>query len=127
MSTPLKSGPSLAVVTWPRIIATVNADNTGTLTINGVQRTCAAGSLDALRAGMIARCVTIATALRRPVRLTVTEGEEVWPLAVRPNGVVQALSASGTIDTDDGLVPSDGPCRYCRRPRPVTGRRRGRR
>lgn len=115
-------GANLAVVSWPRIIATVNANATGTLTINGVQRTCAADTLDALRAGMIARCVTIATALHRPVRLTVTEGEEVWPLAVRPNGVVQALSPEGTIDPDDELVPSQGPCRYCRRPLPVTER-----
>jgi len=114
--------PALAVVSWPRIIATVNADATGTLTINGVQRTCAAETLDALRAGMIARCVTIATALHRPVRLTVTEGEEVWPLAVRPNGVVQALSPTGTIEADDDLVPAQGPCRYCRRPQPVTER-----
>lgn len=102
-----------AVVSWPRIIATVNADGTGTLTINGVQRPCAAETLEALRAGMTARCVTMAVALRRPVRLTVTEGEEVWPLAVRPSGVVQALSDAGTIGPADELAPAEGPCRHC--------------
>jgi hypothetical protein len=115
------AGP-LPVVSWPRISATVNADGTGTLTINGVQRPCAAATLDALRAGMTARCVTMAVALHRPVRLTVTEGEEVWPLAVRPNGVVQALSEAGTIGPDEELAPAEGPCRHCGHPLAVTER-----
>ena len=39
---------------WPRLAATVTHDGTGTLTINGVSRACAAESVAALRTGMIA-------------------------------------------------------------------------
>lgn len=100
---------------WPRILAGVQPDGTGTVRVNGVERACAAESVEGLRTGIIARAVAIATALGRPVQLHVTEGGAVWPLAVRPNGVVHALSASATVPTDNGLSPAEGRCRGCRR------------
>lgn len=100
---------------WPRVLATVQPDGTGTVRVNGIERACAAESVEGLRTGIIARAVAIATALGRPVQLHVTEGGAVWPLAVRPSGVVQALSAGATVTTDDALRPAEGRCRGCRR------------
>ena len=108
------------VVTWPRITATVDADGTGTLIINGIAHRCASDSIESLRTGMVARCVTIAAALRRPVRLTVTEAGQSWPLAVRPEGIVQLVSDAGTIPPAAGLAVDEGRCRTCGRLQPVT-------
>lgn len=110
------------VADWPRISATVRPDGTGSLTINGTERACAAEGVDELRTGMIARCVAIATRLRRPVRLTVTEAAQTWTLAVRPEGIVQAISDAGLIPPADGLSVHEGRCRRCRRLQPVTSR-----
>lgn len=112
----------LRVVAWPRITAAVHPDGTGTLTINGTSHPCAAPSVDELRTGMVARCVTVADALHRPVRLTVTEADATWPLAVRPEGVVQLLNDDGTLDPPDGLAVDEGRCRTCRHLQPVTSR-----
>lgn len=108
------------VVTWPRISATVDDDATGTLVINGIVHRCASDSIESLRTGMVARCVTIAAALRRPVRLTVTEAGQSWPLAVRPEGIVQLVTDAGTIPPATGLAVDEGRCRTCRRLQPVT-------
>lgn len=108
------------VAAWPRISATVRPDGTGAITLNGTERPCAAASVDELRTGMIARCVALARSLRRPVRLTVTEGTSTWPLAVRAEGVVQLIDDDGAIRPADGLAAHEGRCRVCRRPQPVT-------
>lgn len=105
---------------WPRLAATVTHDGTGTLTINGVSRACAAESVAALRTGMIARAVTIGTQLRRPIRLDVTEDGRTHALAVRPEGYVQLIGADGTIPAPDGLSIDEGRCRVCRRLQLVT-------
>lgn len=105
---------------WPRLAATVTHDGTGTLTINGVSRACAAESVAALRTGMIARAVAIGTQLRRPIRLDVTEDGRTHALAVRPEGYVQLIGADGTIPTPDGLSIDEGRCRVCRRLQLVT-------
>lgn len=105
---------------WPRLAATVANDGTGTLTINGVSRACAAESIAALRTGMIARAVAIGTQLRRPIRVDVTEEGRTHALAVRPEGYVQLIGADGTIPAPDGLSIDEGRCRVCRRLQPVT-------
>lgn len=76
------------VPTWPRLIAELHGDTTGTLTVNGTSRACAAESIEALRTGLIARAVSYAVQLRRPVRLDVTEAAASYQLAVRPGRVV---------------------------------------
>ena len=105
---------------WPRLAATVAHDGTGTLTVNGVNRACKAESVAALRTGMIARGVAIATRLRRPIRLDVTEDGRTHALAVRPEGYVQLVGVDGTIPAPDGLSIDEGRCRICRRLQPVT-------
>lgn len=108
------------VPTWPRLIAEVHGDNTGTLTVNGASRACAAESVAALRTGLIARAVSYAVQLRRPVRLDVTEATAGYQLAVRPEGYVQLVDTEGIIPAADGLNIDEGRCRHCRRLQPVT-------
>ncbi|WP_102510718.1 FHA domain-containing protein [Sanguibacter massiliensis] len=108
------------VAAWPRISATVRPDGTGTMTINGTERPCAAQSVDELRTGIIARCVTLARRLHRPVRLTVDDGTVSWVLAVRASGVVQLVDDAGAIAAAADLVPHEGRCRACRHLEPVT-------
>lgn len=108
------------VAAWPRVSATVRPDGRGSITVNGTERPCAAESVDELRTGMIARCATLARRLRRPVRLTVTDGPDTWNLAVRPDGIVQLIDDAGTIAPADDLAPHEGRCRSCRHLQPVT-------
>lgn len=108
------------VPTWPRLAAELHGDNTGTLTVNGAGRACAAESVAALRTGLIARAVSYAVQLRRPVRLDVTEAAASYQLAVRPEGYVQLIDAEGIIPAADGLSVDEGRCRHCRRLLPVT-------
>ena len=108
------------VPTWPRLVAELHGDNTGTLTVNGTSRACAAESVAALRTGLIARAVSYAVQLRRPVRLDVTEAAASYQLAVRPEGYVQLIDAEGIIPAADGLTVDEGRCRHCRRLQPVT-------
>ncbi|MFC5931520.1 FHA domain-containing protein [Cryobacterium melibiosiphilum] len=108
------------VADWPKITAKLNLDGSGTITVNGSERPCAAASVEELRTGITARCVAIATGIRRPVRLTVTEPSGTWQLAVRPEGVVQLLDDAGMIPPADGLTVDEGRCRHCRRLQSVT-------
>ena len=85
-----------------------------------MERTCAAAGVNELRTGMIARCVAIANRLHRPVRVTVTDVAQTWTLAVRPEGIVQAVSDAGLIPPADGLSVHEGRCRRCRRLQAVT-------
>ncbi|MBO9553821.1 FHA domain-containing protein [Cellulomonas sp.] len=105
---------------WPRIVAVVNRDATGRLSVNGTERECAAESVDALRAGVIARCVAVAVTMGRPVQLLVSEDGVEWALAVRPNGVVQPLNDDGTVDPPGDVVVAESRCRACRHLQPVT-------
>lgn len=108
------------VQAWPRLKAVVNPDGTGTLIVNGTHHPCKAASVDALRTGMTARAVTYARTLRRPVRMDVTDGPDAYRLAIRPEGYVQLLSDTGTINLHENLLVSEGPCRRCGHAQPVT-------
>lgn len=117
----IQPAPGLTrVPTWPRLVAELHSDNTGTLTVNGTGRACAAESVAALRTGLIARAVSYAVQLRRPVRLDVTEAAAAYQLAVRPEGYVQLIDADGVIPAAGGLSVDEGRCRHCRRLQPVT-------
>lgn len=111
------------VAAWPRVMATVHPDGTGTLAVNGTQRPCTATSVEELRTGMIARATSLATRLRRPVRLSVTDPAGTWNLAVRPEGIVQLVDDAGTIAPAEDLAPHEGRCRICRRLQQVTATR----
>lgn len=118
------------VADWPRIVAGIHGASdrvvhgalvyTGSLTINGTERPCEAGSVEELRTGMIARCVAIAIRLHRAVRLTVNDSSQTWNLAVRPEGIVQLVDDAGTIPPAAGLSVHEGRCRICRRLQSVT-------
>src|SRR5690606_29635699 len=105
---------------WPKITATVRADATGSLTINGTEHPCQAATVEELRIGMIARCVTLAARLRRPVRVTAQDCEPTWTVAVPPAGIVQLVDEHGTIPAAGTLTVQNGRCRSCHRPQPVT-------
>lgn len=105
---------------WPKITATVRADATGSLTINGTEHPCQAATVEELRIGMIARCAGIAARLRRPVRVTAQDCEQTWTVAVRPEGIVQLVDENGTIPPAGTLTVQNGRCRSCHRPQPVT-------
>lgn len=105
---------------WPTVRALVRVDGTGTITITGTERPCASSSPDQLRLGIAARCAALAVDLGRPVRLTVTEGDQVLHLAVRPEGVVQELRSDGTIDPAGDLAPQVAACRQCGHHQPIT-------
>ena len=111
------------VAQWPRVAATVTEAGTGTLTVNGTERACAADTIDALRAGIVARCVSIAREVRRPIRLDVTQEGFAHALAVRPEGYVQLLDNRGHITELAGEhTLLEGRCRRCRRLQTVTRR-----
>ncbi|MFF8895780.1 MULTISPECIES: FHA domain-containing protein [Actinomycetes] len=120
MTAPLTLPESERVADWPRISATLRADGTGSITVNGTERPCVADNVTALRTGMIAHVALIAARLRRPVRLVVTEDTDTWALAVRPEGIVQLVDDDGTIPPATGLSVHEGPCRSCRHVQPVT-------
>jgi hypothetical protein len=109
-----------SVPAWPRIGAVVRADATGTITITGTERACAAETTAQLRRGICARCTAVARDLGRPVFLVVTEGDTTMSLVVRPEGIVQPLNDDGTVDEPIDLVPEDSPCRACRHTQPIT-------
>lgn len=111
------------VAQWPRVAATVTEAGTGTLTVNGTERACAGDTIDALRAGIVARCVSIAREVRRPIRLDVTQEGFTHALAVRPEGYVQLLDNRGHITELVGEhTLLEGRCRRCRRLQPVIRR-----
>ena len=105
---------------WPTVRALVRDDGTGTITITGTERPCAAPSPNQLRLGIAARCAALAVDLGRPVRLTVTEGDQVLHLAVRPQGVVQQLGPDGTIDPAGNLEAQVAACRLCGHRQPIS-------
>lgn len=105
---------------WPRVVAVVRPDATGEIVVNGATRACAAESVDALRAGVVARCAAVATTLGRPVQLAVTDDADQWVLVVRPDGVVQQLNPDGTVDPPGDLLPQESRCRVCRHLQPVS-------
>lgn len=107
------------LASWPRMVALVRPDGSGSLTINGTERACAAASIEELRTGMIARCVSYAIQLGRPVRLDVDEAPNAWTLAVRADGIVQEVDETGELPSPDGLAPIEGRCRACRHLEPV--------
>ena len=78
---------------WPATSVLLNADGSGRLTIDGRVEDLAAGDLTASRAHVIQRVVDTADGLGRPVRLTTTDPDGEWELAIHPDGQVEELAA----------------------------------
>ena len=90
MSRPAAAAPSVA--RWPKINARLNADGTGVLTIDGREQRLDAPSIDTARATVLERVTRTAARLDRPVRLTTTDPDGEWELAVHPDGSVDELA-----------------------------------
>ncbi|WP_104129571.1 cobalamin biosynthesis protein CobQ [Cryobacterium sp. N21] len=94
------------VPTFPRIEATVAADATGTVAINGVMQSVVGADEQAVRAEILTLVTVTATDMGRPVRLNTRDrlGEQL--LAVYPDGHVEALSDRATAATAGAPVPA---------------------
>ena len=77
-----------ATPTWPRAAATLRADGTGEVTINGGTHPIQADDLAGARAQATERVARSAAQLGRPLRLTAAEPDQTWPLIVHPDGTV---------------------------------------
>ena len=104
------------VPAYPRIHATIRADKTGEVTINGTSRAIDAADLARLRAGVIARCAAIARQVHRPVRVHIVDVGNTYALAIHPDAFVQILDDEG--NTPDAPVAGartigTSPCRTC--------------
>lgn len=89
---------------FPRIEATVAADATGTVAINGVMQSVVGADEQAVRAEILTLVTVTATDMGRPVRLSTRDrlGEQL--LAVYPDGHVEALSDLAAAATADAPV-----------------------
>jgi hypothetical protein len=111
------------VPAYPRIDAIIRENKTGELTVNGTSRPLVAADLARLRAGVIARCATLARQINRPVRVHVVDVAGTYSIAIHPDAFVQVLDESG--NTPD-LAPnaarpiSNSPCRKCGTSIPVS-------
>lgn len=81
------------VPVFPRIEATIAADHTGAVAINGVSQAVSGTDDQAVRAEIIALVTATATEFNRPVRLTTRDALGEQELAVYPDGHVEALTA----------------------------------
>lgn len=91
MSRPAPAPPGVA--RWPKISASLNADGTGRLTIDGHDQQLEAPDIDTARATVLERVTRTAARLDRPVGLTTTDPAGEWELAVHPDGSVDELAA----------------------------------
>jgi hypothetical protein len=80
------------VPTFPRIEATIAADHTGAVAINGVSQAVSGADDQSVRAEIIALVTATATEFNRPVRLTTRDALGEQELAVHPDGHVEALT-----------------------------------
>ena len=89
------------VPTFPRIEATVAADATGTVAINGVMQSLSAADEQSVRAEILTLVTATANDMGRPVRLNTRDPLGEQQLAVYPDGHVEALS---DLDASAALV-----------------------
>ncbi|MFC5932224.1 MinD/ParA family ATP-binding protein [Cryobacterium melibiosiphilum] len=106
------------VPTFPRIEATVAADATGTVAINGVMQSLSGEDEQSVRAEILTLVTATANDMGRPVRLNTRDPLGEQQLAVYPDGHVEALSdldasaalVTTTLSADQqASVPKPGP------------------
>ena len=78
---------------WPKITATLNADGTGVLTIDGRDQPLEGADVDTARSVVLERVAATAATVGRPVRLHSSDPDGDWTLAVHPDGRVDELAA----------------------------------
>ncbi|WP_285114016.1 AAA family ATPase [Leifsonia sp. fls2-241-R2A-40a] len=87
---------SLSLSSSPQLSARFSPDATGELIVDGVREDFVEESTQRVREAVLGRVGEIAAAAGRPVRLTVSDEEGDWLLAVQPDGSIvdeEALSA----------------------------------
>jgi len=103
---------TITVPTFPTIEATVDADATGTVAINGATRSVSGVDEQAVRTEILTLVTVTANEMGRPVRLTTRDSLGEQLLAVYPDGHVEALStlnASGAAVTPVAPPVADAP------------------
>jgi hypothetical protein len=111
------------VPAYPRIDAIIRENKTGELTVNGTSRPLVAADLARLRAGVIARCATLARQINRPVRVHVVDVAGTYSIAIHPDAFVQVLDESGNtpdLESNAARPISNSPCRKCGTSIPVS-------
>jgi len=103
---------------WPKSSAILNDHGSARLTINDKPEDLTADNVDSARQIVLERVTATALEVGRPVRLTSTDPDGVWELAVHPDGTVQELAAHPTTKT------RQSPPRPPRRPAAPLSRRR---
>ena len=100
------TGPAAPTVArWPKFSATLDADGTGVLTIDGRDHPLDAAHIDAARAAVLERVTKTAVELERPVRLTTTDPDGEWELAIGPDGSVRELAAQPAAPAPTEVAP----------------------
>lgn len=112
---------------WPKTTAELNADGSGRLTIDGRAEQLDATDIAAARAVVLERVTTTATSIGRPVRLTSTDPDGEWELAVHPDGQVDELAGRPVAPAPGAARPARVSAqRGARAPLTRGGGRRGR-
>jgi len=108
---PVSAHPPAAsdIPRWPTTTAILNADGSGRLRINDKAEDLAAANLDSARAIVLQRVTATAIEVGRPVRLTSTDPDGEWELAVHPDGHVQELAARPARPTRRAAAPRATP------------------
>lgn len=81
---------------WPRIEAVTRPDGSAEVVVDGASHPIETTSLEDARASIVTKVTETAVELGRPVRMTASGPDGVWPLVVHPDGSVQ----------DDDTAPS---------------------
>ena len=112
---------------WPKTTAELNADGSGRLTIDGRAEQLDAPDIAAARGVVLERVTATATSIGRPVRLTSTDPDGQWELAVHPDGQVDELAGRPVAPTPGAARPAPVSAhRGARAPLTREGGRRGR-
>ncbi|NQX37101.1 ParA family protein [Herbiconiux sp. VKM Ac-2851] len=97
---------NLPVPTFPKIEATVKADATGTVSVNGHVQDVSGATDSAVRAEIVALVTATAIEFGRPVRLHTRDPFGEQDLAVHPDGHIEPLSG---LDTAGAVEPTGAP------------------
>lgn len=100
------------VASWPLVRVHLVGPARATLDIAGTTSQLRARTIEGLRAAVVARCWQLATELRRPVSVEVSEDAGAWVIAVSPDGTTHEIDPSGSLVAADMPVFA-GPCWAC--------------
>jgi MinD-like ATPase involved in chromosome partitioning or flagellar assembly len=115
---------TLDLTSSPQLSARLSPDATGELIGDGVHESFAEESTQRLREAVLGRVGELAAAAGQPVRLTVSDEEGDWLLAVQPDGSIgdEEILPPGDAVAPEPALPREAPTResflHVERPRP---------